>query len=41
MGVWDFDPLAEDGAGFVLDEEEAAVGFVAGDFLHYVEVVYG
>lgn len=37
--VWDFDPLAEDSAGFVLDKEEAAVSFTAGDLLHYVKVI--
>lgn len=39
VGVGDLDSLAQDGTGFVLDKEEAAVGFVAGDLLHDVEEV--
>lgn len=39
--VGDFEALAEDGAGLVLDEEEASVCFVAGDLLHDVQVVDG
>lgn len=39
--VGDFEALAEDGAGFVLDEKEASVRFAAGDLLHDVQVVDG
>lgn len=39
-GVWDFQGLAQDRAGFVLHEEEAAVGFAAGDLLHDPEEGY-
>lgn len=39
MRVWDFEALAEDCAGFVLHQQQAAVGFVAGDLLHDVQEV--
>ncbi len=38
LGLWDLEPFAQDGGGFVLHEEEGAVGFVFGDLLHDAEV---
>lgn len=35
----DFERFLEDIGGFVLDEEEVAVGFVFADLLHDAEVV--
>lgn len=39
--VWDFEALTEDCAGFVLHQQQTAMGFVAGDLLHDVQEVDG
>lgn len=39
VGLGDLERLAQDGAGFVLDEQEGAVGFALGDLLQQTEQV--
>lgn len=41
LGLGDFERAPEDGAGFVLDEEEGAVGFALGDLLEEAEEADG
>lgn len=41
FGLGDFESAAEDGAAFVLHEEEGAVGFALGNFLEDAEEGYG
>lgn len=41
VGLGDFKGFAEDGAGFVLHEEQGAVGFALGDLLEQAEEVDG
>jgi hypothetical protein len=39
--LWDFERFLEDGGGFVLYQEEVAVGFVFTNLLHDAEIVDG
>lgn len=41
VGLGDLERFAEDGAGFVLHEEEGAMGFALGDLLEQPEEVDG
>lgn len=41
VGLGDFERFAKDGAGFILYEEEGAMGFALGDLLEQAEEVDG